>query len=95
MCWLILGVFCVLFAVTALLRWRKWSAPWSQIEQLVSLIGRGESPPTFLVNGGAAPHRLGLALEAIFARQRELERQIARREADTQTILGAMDMACS
>jgi two-component system phosphate regulon sensor histidine kinase PhoR len=91
MYWLILGVFCALFAVTALLLWQKWSAPWPQIEQLVSQIARGESPSTFLVNGGAGPHRVGLALETIFARQQELDRQIAGRESDTQTILGAME----
>jgi two-component system, OmpR family, phosphate regulon sensor histidine kinase PhoR len=90
MCWLILGVLCVLFAATALFLWQKWAAPWPQIEQLVSQIARGESPSTFLVNGGVGPHRVGLALETIFARQQELERQIAGRESDTQTILGAM-----
>jgi two-component system phosphate regulon sensor histidine kinase PhoR len=77
--------------VTALLLWQKWTAPWPQIEQLVSQIARGESPSTFLVNGGADPHRIGLTLETIFARQQELERQIAGRESDTQTILAAME----
>ena len=91
MYWLILGVLCALFAVTALFLWQKWAAPWPQIEQLVSQITRGESPSTFLVNGGAGPHRIGLALETIFARQQDLERQIAGRESDTQTILGAME----
>jgi two-component system phosphate regulon sensor histidine kinase PhoR len=91
MFWLILGVLCALFAVTALFLWQKWAAPWPQIEQLVSQIARGESPSTFLINGGADPHRVGLALEAIFARQQELERQIAGRESGTQTILGAME----
>ena len=43
-----------------------------------------------MINGGAGPHRIGLALENIFARQQELERQIAGRESGTQTILGAM-----
>jgi two-component system, OmpR family, phosphate regulon sensor histidine kinase PhoR len=91
MYWLILGVLCVLFAATALFLWQKWAAPWPQIEQLVSQIARGESPSTFLVNGGTGPHRIGLALETIFARQQELEHQIAGRESDTQTILGAME----
>ena len=91
MCWLILGVLCVVLAVTALILWQKWAAPWPQIEQLVSQIAQGESPSTFLINGGADPHRVGLALETIFARQQELERQIAGRESDTQTILGAME----
>jgi two-component system, OmpR family, phosphate regulon sensor histidine kinase PhoR len=91
MYWLILGVLCALFAVTALLLWQKWAAPWRQIEQLVSQIARGEHPSTFLVSGGKDPHRVGLALETIFARQQELERQIAGRESGTQTILGAME----
>jgi two-component system phosphate regulon sensor histidine kinase PhoR len=90
MYWLILGVLCALFAVIALLLWQKWAAPWPQIEQLVSQVARGEPPSTFLINGGAGPHRIGLALENIFARQQELERQIAGRESGTQTILGAM-----
>ena len=91
MYWLIFGVLCALFAVTALFLWQKWAAPWPQIEQLISQIARGESPSTFLISGGADPRRIGLALETIFARQRELERRIAGRESDTQTILGAME----
>ncbi len=90
MCWLILGVLCVLFAVTVLFLWQKWAVPWSPIEELVSQIAQGERPSTFLVNGGADPHRIGLMLESIFARQQELERRIAGRESGTQTILGAM-----
>jgi two-component system phosphate regulon sensor histidine kinase PhoR len=90
MCWLILGVLCVLFAVIALFLWQKWAVPWSRIEQLVSQIAEGKRPSTFLVNGGADPHRIGLMLENIFARQQELERRIAGRESGTQTILGAM-----
>src|SRR6266508_4224761 len=91
MYWLILGVLCALFAVTALLLWQRWSAPWPQIEQLVSQIARGERPSTFLINGGKEPHRVGLALENISARQQELELQIAGRESGTQTILRAME----
>lgn len=91
MYWLILGVLCALFAVTTLLLWQKWAAPWPQIEQLVSQIARGERPSTFLINGGPDPHRVGLALETISAHQQELERQIAGRESGTQTILGAME----
>lgn len=91
MYWLILGVLCVLFAVIALVLWQKWAAPWPRIEQLISQIARGERPSTFLINGGKDPHRVGLALENIFARQQELELQIAGRESGTQTILGAME----
>src|SRR6266576_1437111 len=90
MSWLFLGVICILFAVTAVVVWQKWVAPWRQIEQLVRQIVGNEHPRTFLVGGGPESKRVGLALENIFARQQELGRQIAGRESGTQTILGAM-----
>ncbi len=90
MWWLILAIICGIVAVTVLVLWRKWAAPWRQIEELVKQIGRGERPPTFLVDGGADAQRVGLALESIFARQQELDRQMAGRESGTQTILGAV-----
>src|SRR6266699_252085 len=90
MWWLILGLMCATFAVNTLVLWRKWAVPWPQIEQLVKQIARGERPPTFVVDGGAEAKRVGLALESIFARQEELDRQIAGRESGTQTILGVM-----
>ena len=90
MSWLFLGVICILFAVTAVVVWQKWVAPWRQIEQLVRQIVGNEHPRTFLVGGGPESKRVGLALENIFARQKELGRQIAGRESGTQTILRAM-----
>jgi len=90
MSWLFLGVICVLFAAMALVAWRRWVAPWQQVERLVRQIAGSERPRTFLVNGGAESKRVGLALENIFARQQELDRQIAGRESGTQTILRAM-----
>src|SRR5947208_2487288 len=90
MWWLILGLICAAFAVITLVLWRRWTVPWPQIEQLVTQIARGERPPTFLVDGGAEAKRVGLALESIFARQEELDRQIAGCESGTQTILGVM-----
>jgi len=90
MSWLFLGVICILFAVTAVVVWQKWVAPWRQIEQLVRQIVGNEHPRTFLVGGGPESKRVGLALENIFARQQKLGRQIAGRESGTQTILRAM-----
>jgi two-component system, OmpR family, phosphate regulon sensor histidine kinase PhoR len=90
MWWLFLGVICILFAATAVVVWRKWVAPWQQIERLIRQIAGGDRPRTFLVDGGPEPQRVGLALESIFGRQEELGRQIAGRESGTQTILRAM-----
>ena len=90
MFWLALVLICVLFGAFAWIAWRKWVTPWRQIEQLVRQIGNGQRPRTFLIDGGAEPKRVGLALEIVSARQEEIDRQIAGRQSGTQTILSAM-----
>jgi two-component system phosphate regulon sensor histidine kinase PhoR len=90
MSWLLLCAIIGSTIALAWIAWRKWIAPWEQIEELVRQIARGERPRTFLVDAGAEPKRVGLALENIFARQQQLDRQIAGRESGTQTILRAM-----
>jgi two-component system phosphate regulon sensor histidine kinase PhoR len=90
MSWLLLFAIVAATLVVGLIVWRKWIAPWRQVEELATQIGRGERPRTFLVDGSPEPQRVGLALESIFARQEELDRQIAGRESGTRTILRAM-----
>ena len=90
MSWLFLGVISVVFAAIAFVGWRKWIAPWRHIDQLVRQIAHGEQPRTFLVDGGAQVRRVGLALENVFRRQEQLDKQIAGRESGTQAILGTM-----
>lgn len=90
MIWLLL---CVVVAVTiavALIAWRKWIAPWRQVEDLVTQIGCDEQPRTFLVHGGAEAQRIGLRLEKIFNDLKQLNKQIAKRESGLQTIFSAM-----
>ena len=70
--------------------WRKWIEPWSHIERLVKQVSRGEQPRTFLVEGGNEAHRIGLALENILTRQRELDRLIGERASGQKAILSAM-----
>ncbi len=90
MAWLLLGA--VLLSTVALgwIAWRKWIAPWHQVDQLVRRIEQGEQPRTFLVDGGARSKRIGLGLEKIFGRGVELERQMADHESGTQTIMRAL-----
>src|SRR2546430_14522237 len=91
MSWLLLGLICVLFAWMAVVVWRKWVAPWQQIEQLVARIRDRQRPSTFLVNGGTESKTGCLALENIFSRQQGPDRPIAGGESGTQTILCAME----
>ena len=90
MSWLL---FCAIVSVAiaiVLVAWRKWSAPWQQVEDLVTQIARGEEPRTFVVHGSAEAQRTGLRLEKIFDNLKQLNKQIAKRESGTQTIFSAM-----
>jgi two-component system phosphate regulon sensor histidine kinase PhoR len=93
MTWLLL---CAIVAVTiavALIAWRKWIAPWRQVDELVTQIGSGETPRTFLVHGGAQARQIGVRLEKVFDDFKRLNKQVAKRESGMQTIFSAMQDA--
>src|SRR5947209_7084157 len=94
MLWLVLVLICtVSVAGLCALIWRKWIAPWRQIDELLAQIGRGERPQTFLIHGSADVQRIGLRLEKIFQDLKQLNKQIAKRESGLQTIFSAMQDA--
>jgi two-component system phosphate regulon sensor histidine kinase PhoR len=90
MIWLLLSAIIASTMALALTARRKWIAPWRQVEDLVTEIGRGEQPRTFLIHGGAEAQRIGLRLEKIFQDLTQLNKQIAKRESGIQTIFAAM-----
>jgi two-component system phosphate regulon sensor histidine kinase PhoR len=77
----------------AFIVWRKWIAPWRQVEQVVTQIGCGERPRTFLMDGSAPVQRIGFQLEKITGDLEQLHKQIAKRESGMQTIFSAMQDA--
>src|SRR5438552_2166661 len=93
MIWLLLCAIVAATIALALIAWRKWIAPWRQVEELVTEIGRGEQPRTFLIHGGVETQRIGLRLEKIFNDLKQLSKQIAKRESGMQTIFSAMQDA--
>ena len=93
MSWLVFCVFVAVAIAVALIAWRKWIAPWREVEELVTQIARGERPRTFLVRDGAQAQRIGLRLEKIFHDLKQLDKQIAKRESGLQTIFFAMQDA--
>ena len=93
MSWLLLVLICALFGTIALIAWRKWIAPWRQIDELAAQIGRGELPRTFLVRGGTQAERVGLRLEKISHDLTQLNKEFAERESGMQTIFSAMQDA--
>src|SRR5436190_24220882 len=90
MIWLLLFAIVTSTMALMLIAWGRWIAPWRQVEELVTEIGRGEQPRTFLVHGGAEPQRIGLRSEKIFNDSKQLTKQIAKRESGMQTIFAAM-----
>jgi two-component system phosphate regulon sensor histidine kinase PhoR len=90
MSWVLFCALAVLAGAFAYVAWREWIQPWSGIEGLIRQIGRGQRPPTFLLDGSRTVQRAGLALEDIFLRQEQLNQQIVERALGTETILLAM-----
>jgi len=90
MFWFLLCAIVGSTIVIVYLAWRRWVAPWRQIERLVRQIGRGEQPRTLLIEGGKEAQRVGVALEDIFKRQQELNRAIHEHASGQKAILSAM-----
>jgi two-component system phosphate regulon sensor histidine kinase PhoR len=93
MTWVLVVLICVLFSATAFIVWREWIAPWRQVEDVVTQIGRGERPRTFLMEGSAPAQRIGFQLEKIVSELEQLQKQIAKRESGMRTIFSAMQDA--
>ncbi|HMF46120.1 MAG TPA: ATP-binding protein [Candidatus Udaeobacter sp.] len=93
MAWFVIVLICAAFACIAFFAWRKWIAPWRQIEEVIGQINRGERPRTFLVEGSAPAQRIGFHLEKIVADLEQRQKQIAKRESGMRTIFSAMQDA--
>jgi two-component system, OmpR family, phosphate regulon sensor histidine kinase PhoR len=91
--WFVIILICAAFACIAFFAWRKWIAPWRQVEDVITQIGRGERPRTFLMEGSATAQRIGFQLEKIVSDLEGLHKQIAKRESGMQTIFSAMQDA--
>src|SRR5205814_10007921 len=91
MLWWTLAIVALLLVVAAaFLLQRLYLRPWQELEHLLTRIGRGEQPPTFLLGGTTRARRIGLALEQLLARQRELDRQVSKDAAEVRAVLAAL-----
>src|SRR5437588_11267376 len=90
MLWWTLGIALLLVVAAAFVLQRLYLRPWQELEQLLTRIGRGEQPPTFLLGGITRARRVGLALEQLLARQRELDRQVSKDAAEVRAVLAAL-----
>jgi two-component system, OmpR family, phosphate regulon sensor histidine kinase PhoR len=91
--WIVVVLICAALGAVAFIVWRKWIAPWRHVEQVITQIGHGQRPRTFLMEGSAPAQRIGFQLEKIVGSLEQLQKQIAKRESGMQTIFSAMQDA--
>jgi two-component system phosphate regulon sensor histidine kinase PhoR len=85
--------FCGLIAVVlvaALAVWRKWIAPWKDVDELAEAIVEHRAPRKFLISGNPHAQRIGLALENLTDRRREMVERVRESELSVQAVFGAM-----
>jgi two-component system phosphate regulon sensor histidine kinase PhoR len=88
--WWVLGIALLIVAATVLFVYYLCLRPWRELEHLLTGIGHGEQPATFLLSGMAQTRRVGLALEQLLVRQRELDRQVTKDAAEVRAVLAAL-----
>lgn len=89
--WWVFGIALLLIAgsVAFFIR-RVYLRPWQDLEHLLTTIGRGQQPSTFLLAGTSHASRIGLALEQLLDRQRQLDRQVTRDAAEVRAVFAAL-----
>jgi two-component system, OmpR family, phosphate regulon sensor histidine kinase PhoR len=90
MSWILLAAIIGSTIAVGYFVWRRWIAPWREIEQLVRQIGRGDHPRTFLVKGGKEAQKVGIALEEISSRQRQFDQEAVKHASEQSAIFSAM-----
>ena len=88
--WWIVAIALLLVVAAVFFLQRLYLRPWQELEHLLTRIGRGEQPPTFLLSGRPRARRVGLALEQLLARQRALDRQVSKDAAEVRAVLSAL-----
>jgi two-component system, OmpR family, phosphate regulon sensor histidine kinase PhoR len=88
--WWIVAVALLLVVAAAFFLQRLYLRPWQELEHLLTRIGRGEQPRTFLLSGTAHARRVALALEQLLARQRALDRQVSKDAAEVRAVFSAL-----
>ena len=90
MVWVALCLLATVLIATWLVVWRKWIAPWKDVEELSRAVVEKRPPRKFLISANPQSRNIGLALEMLVDRQRELEERFREGEFSVQAVFGAM-----
>ena len=88
--WLAFTALVAVVLVAGLVVWRKWIAPWKDVDQLADDIVEHRAPRRFLISGNPHVRRVGLAFEKLAERRRELQERVRESEQSVQGVFGAM-----
>jgi two-component system phosphate regulon sensor histidine kinase PhoR len=88
--WFALTVVLAVLAAIGFAVWRKWIAPWKDVDQLANDIVERRAPRKFLISGNPQARRTGLALERLTDHRRELEQRVREGDLSVQAVFGAM-----
>jgi len=88
--WLAFFALAAVVLIAAIAFWRKWISPWKDARELADAVVEQRPPRKFLISGNPEAHRVGLALEKLMDRRRELETRVRESESSVQTVLSAM-----
>jgi two-component system phosphate regulon sensor histidine kinase PhoR len=88
--WLAFCLLAAVFLATWLVVWRKWIAPWKDVEELSRAIAEQRPPRKFLISANPQSRSIGLTLETLVDRHRELEERFREGEFSVQAVFGAM-----
>ncbi|HMJ06671.1 MAG TPA: ATP-binding protein [Chthoniobacterales bacterium] len=90
MTWVAIGLALALALFTAGRIWRRYIQPWREVDELLEAMIEKRAPRKFLMTGNVRATRIGLNLEQLSARLRELEDGANEREFSVQAVFGAM-----
>ncbi len=88
--WFALCLLAAIFIAATLIVWRRWIAPWRDVTELSQAIVDKRLPRKFLISANPQSRKIGLALELLTDRQRELEERFREGEFSVQAVFGAM-----
>src|SRR6476659_7087485 len=88
--WLAFFALVAVVLIAALAFWRKWISPWKDAQELADAVVAQRPPRKVLISGNPEAHRVGLALENLMDRRRELEKRVQESETRVQTVFAAM-----
>jgi PAS domain-containing protein len=88
--WLALAAAGVILVFAGVAMWRRWVEPWRELEELVAAVTNNQPPRKFLMTPNPRANALGLALEQLAERQRDLAERAGEGSRSVDAILSAL-----